>query len=191
MLVPSSLGHDTGYPLPSRARNRAFNILRARGNCWRETRRCEAVPAFGTIELSFTFFPGRQHLFRFQGKRMGKYFGDFYLCRGCSGQFSKFGTEPLPDVNANGFPTVQFRDQWRRGYFVAHIYPGPVPDRRNGNIVSAAGIGQPRGGEPEFFCDRRHRRRPYFLVKFRARQANPRSAHDFLLRLLIATKCIV
>ena len=40
---PSFFGHETTQPCSSRAKNKAFMIRRARGNCWRETRRCSEV----------------------------------------------------------------------------------------------------------------------------------------------------
>ena len=93
----------------------------------------------------------------------------------------------LSDIDVNGFSTAQLRDQWRRRYFMAYFYLGPVPDGRNRDVVSAACICQARGGKPEFFSDGRHRRRPQVLIEIRPRQANPRSAHEFPLRLVIAT----
>lgn len=102
------------------------------------------------------------------------------LWRNLSGEFLKFWTESLPDIDVQMLASVRHRGQQRLSDFVADFLSPPISDWRNGNIVFAADFCQANVGHAKFFGKGQHGSRPDSSVEFTASQANSFGRHSSL-----------
>src|SRR6266850_4848434 len=94
------------------------------------------------------------------------------LWRNLTGEFFKFWSESLPDIDVQMLATVLRRRQQRVVDLVSRFLSPPVSDWRNGNIVFATNLCQTNVGQAKFLCESLHGSRPDFFVEFSPSQAD-------------------
>jgi hypothetical protein len=95
---------------------------------------------------------------------LGNVSGNGDLWPNLSGEFFKFWSESLPDIDVPMPVAVLRSGQLTPRDFVAGFLSPPISDWRNGDIVLAADLCQPNVGHAKFLGQRPHGSRPDFFV---------------------------